>query len=213
MYFMFSIFIGAFMMNLHHLAIHKNKHWITSIITCGWYLKPFHAMHHKNFLEGEDDFSWARKEESFYKFFMRTHFKRRQMAGKESFILDILSFSVMSYFFSWYYIAIVISFTFHWEVFEYWSHYALKGITKDKFKWSWNVLGKKFNHLMLGLGYHSRHHISNIGRFPVIYNVSFKSLMYIYLPLLPNRYFKFMDKQILINKQKGILWAFYLELL
>ena len=127
------------------------------------------------------------------------------MSGLKYISLDLLSFLIMSYFFGWYYILIVISFTFHWEIFEYWSHYALKGITKDRFKWSWNVLGKEFNKVTLGLGLHSKHHIDGIGRFPVIYNVNLRGSLHIYLPLFPSRCFEFMEKQILINKEKGNL--------
>lgn len=190
------------MMSVHHEAVHKNQHWITSIITCGWYLKPFHKLHHDFFLGGVDDFSWARKNESFYKFFVRTHFKRRVLAGKCSLILDILSLTAMTYLFGWYYIALVVGFTFHWELFEYWSHYGLKEITDNNFWWSWNVIGKKFNQLTLDVGLHSQHHTFGVGYFPTVYS---SHLYEAYLPLLPKRFFSFMENQIILNKKRGIL--------
>lgn len=203
-YFILSFFIGAYMMSVHHEAIHRNNkwYWLTSVLTCGWYLKPFHKLHHDFFLEGVDDFSWARKNESFYKFFVRTHFKRRFLAWGRSLILDLLSFACMAYLFGWYYIALVVGFTFHWELFEYWSHYGLKETTNNRYWWSWNVVGKAFNKLTLGVGLHSKHHTYGVGYFPTVYS---SRLYEAYLPLLPKRYFKFMEKQVILNKERGIL--------
>jgi hypothetical protein len=192
------------MMSVHHEAIHKkNKvYWITSILTCGWYLKPFHKIHHDEFLENVDDFSWARTNESFYKFFYRTHLKRRLLAGWKSITLDILTFIVMTYFFDWYYVVMIIGFTFHWELFEYWSHYSLKERTNNKYWWSWNVVGKIFNTLTLGVGLHSKHHTYGEGYFPTVYS---NNLYEAYLPLLPNKFYPYMEKQIKLNKERGIL--------
>lgn len=203
-YLLVSFFFGAYMMSVHHEAIHRNSklYWITSILTCGWYLRPFHKLHHGFFLEGIDDFSWARKNESFYCFLFRTHPKRRILAGGYWILLDVVSFSAMTYLFGWYYVAVVVGFTFHWEMFEYWSHYGLKEITKNRYWWSWNVLGSTFNKLTLDVGLHSKHHVYGEDYFPVVYS---SKLYEAYLPLLPNRFFKFMEKQIILNKKRGVL--------
>jgi len=190
-------------MSVHHEAIHKNSkwYWATSILTCGWYLRPFHKMHHEYFLNGIDDFSWARKNESFYKFFLRTHFKRRYLAGYWS-LLDIASLIVMTYIFGYAYLLMILGFTFHWEMFEYWSHYGLKDLTDNKYWWSWNVVGKAFNKLTLDVGLHSQHHTYGVGYFPVVYS---SRLYEAYLPLMPTKFFKFMERQVILNKAKGVL--------
>lgn len=203
---LFSFFVGGYLILVHHNAVHTKHGWkITSLLTCGWYLKPFHEIHHKYFLEGKDDFSWARRNESFYRFFMRSHFKRRVMAGLGYMLLDLITFVALSYLLGPLYIVCVLGFTFHWEMFEYWSHYGLKDITTDKYRWSWNVLGKSYNKFLLGLGRHSRHHVVGQGHVPLVYGLKFYQFYMSYLPLLPNNYFKFMEKQVIINKQRGIL--------
>lgn len=191
-------------MGVHHEAIHRNSLWyyITAPLTCSWYLKDFHKVHHKEFLEGVDDFSWARKNENFYKFFMRTHFKRRTFGRDSLFILDVVSFALLSYFLGIYYIMIVVGFTFHWEIFEYWSHYGLKDMTDNKYYWSWNVRDPIFNKITFDVGLHSKHHVAGEGHFPLIYS---KNLFNSYLPLIPSMFFKFMDKQVILNREKGVL--------
>jgi hypothetical protein len=199
-----SFIFGAALMGIHHENIHKDNKWfyVTATLTCAWYLKDFHKIHHKYFLESLDEFSWARKNENFYKFFYRTHFKRRTFGRDSLFLMDLISFAVMFYLFDIYYLAIVIGFTFHWEMFEYWSHYGLKDMTDNKYWWSWNVIGKVFNKITLNVGKHSQHHVAGSGDVPVVYS---KSLWEAYLPLFPKRFFQFMERQVILNKKRGIL--------
>jgi len=202
-----NFFIGGYFILIHHHAIHMRKIWlITSIFTCASYLKPYHKLHHVDFLNNDDAFAWARKNESFYKFFMRSHFKRRKIAGLKYFIFDLLCFSVLTNYFGYLYVIFVIGFNFHWELFEYWSHYGLKSISDDKKNWSWNVIGKSYNRILLGLGNHSLHHTGiKKAKYPAIYGLKFYQFYMSYLPLIPSQYFNFMQKQIIINKEKGIL--------
>jgi hypothetical protein len=200
MYFILSFILGVVFMNLHHMAIHKGKiSYLTAIPTCGFFLIKLHKFHHIYFLQGADDFSWARTNESFYKFFVRTHFKRRKVGG---WLLDLISFSLLTYFFGWLYLTFVLSFTFHWEMFEYWSHYRLRQETEDPFLWSWNVRDKVFNLLMFDLGKHSLHHVKKDYHYPLVYVGKPTDS---YLPLFPSKFFKFMEKCVQLNREKGVL--------
>lgn len=202
MYLFLSFVLGIFLMGLNHELIHRNSklYYLTSMLTFSLYLKASHRIHHKHFLNSLDNFSWARKNESFYNFFMRTHYKRRLLSDKKIILADIFVLLIMAYLFGWYYVVVVFSFTFHWELFEYWSHYGLKQVTDNKYLWSWNVLDKIFNRFTYSLGYHSRHHASGGKYFPVVYG----GLRHIYLPLLPTSYFQFMEKQIILNRRRGV---------
>ena len=195
-----SFILGIVFMNLHHMAIHKGKiAYLTAIPTCGFFLIKYHKWHHSYFLEGADDFAWARTNESFYSFFKRTHMTRRKIGGS---LLDILSFITLTYFLGLPYLVFVLSFIFHWELFEYWSHYGLRQETTDKYCWSWNVRDKLFNKFMFNLGKHSQHHVVDNRHYPLVYIGSpFDS----YLPLLPKRFFKFMKKCVNINKEKNVI--------
>lgn len=194
-----SFIAGFLFMNLHHEAVHRGKlAYITSLFTCGFSIIKSHKLHHKYFLEGADEFSWARRNESFYRFILRASIHRRIIGG---FIPDLICFICMTYLFGISYAVLVISFTFHWELFEYWSHYRLKEETDDRYCWSWNVRDKFFNSISFNLGEHSKHHVKNDSHYPIVY---IGKVVDSYLPLMPSKFFNFMDKCVTINKEKGV---------
>ena len=199
-----SFLIGSLLMGVHHEAVHKESKWYyaTALLTSSWYLKHFHQVHHDAFLEGVDEFNWARRGESFYAFFIRTHLKRRTFGWTKYFFLDVLTFVVFTYFFGIYYIAMVAGFILHWEMLDYWSHYGLKELTDNKYHWSWNVKHSIFNFLTFDIGFHSKHHATGEGYYPLLYMG--KNFFLIYRPLFPKNFFKYMDKQVIINREKGV---------
>ncbi len=191
---------GMVFVFLYHVFIHKSK--ILSLLfgfgTLSFYLIKQHEDHHRYFLEKQDEYSYAKRNESFYAFFWRVHFKRRKNAYA---YLDLLSLMVLAVF-APKLLVFSFSFIFHWELFEYWSHYALRDMTNIKECWSWNVLDKSFNLVTLNVGKHSKHHTGTKNKYPIIIG---KSLFNSYLPLLPKKFFPFMDKCIRINVKKNFI--------
>lgn len=193
-------FIGIVYVFIYHDLIHKSKILSTllGIPTLSYYLIKQHENHHRYFLHTKDEYSYAKKGESFYGFIKRVHLQRRKNAYS---ILDLISL-ILIIIYCPQLLIISFSFIFHWELFEYWSHYALRDMTNIRECWSWNVLDKSFNFVTLNVGKHSIHHTNTKNKYPIIIG---KNLFNSYLPLFPKRFFSFMDYCIKINVKKGFI--------
>lgn len=193
-------FIGSWWSFVYHDMIHANKFfcYLTGFFGLSTHMIKHHTDHHKYFLTGKDFYFWPRYYENFYAYIFRCNIIRRKNWLS---IFDAL-YLYLTLKYCPDFLAFQIGFIVNWELFEYWSHYALPGITKNKQNWSWNILSKGMNKVLFNTGKHSFHHTGIKEHLPILYSYS---PFDIYRAFIPNMFFSFMDKSIILNIRKGYL--------